>query len=107
VIMRYARDDSGVWPAKRPPMTVRFVGPLQERFLRTGRSLRVRVLKAPHPTLPAFHRPSLHAPAMPALPQFRVRKAKVMSDIRKRAARLRRREDTPEDEAPAAEPASA
>jgi hypothetical protein len=104
VVMRYARDDTGDWPAKRPPMTVHLVGPLQERFLRTGRSLRVRALRAPRPRWPAIHRPSLHPPMTLSLPDFKARRARVISDLRKGAARFRRQK--PEDEASPAEPAS-
>ena len=107
VIMRYARDDTGAWPAKRPPMRVRTLGPLQERFLRTGRSLKVRAIKAPRPRLPAIHRPALHAPAMPSLPRLGAQRAKMISDLKKGAARLRRRDPEPEDEAPTGEAAKA
>ena len=88
MVMRYERDDSGAWPAKRPPMHVRSVGPLQERALRTGRSLRVRALKAPRPhlSMPSLHRPSLHAPSMPTLPRphVSVPSVKVVNTIRSR-----------------------
>jgi hypothetical protein len=105
VVMRYARDDAGAWPAKRPPMRVRSLGPLQERVLRTGRSLRVRGLKAPRPKLPSLHRP--HAPSMPSWPHVSVPKVKVLGDVKRRAARLRHRHGEPEDEAPRGEPANA
>ena len=101
VVMRYARDESGAWPAKRPPMRVQSVGPLEERVLRTGRSLRVRALKAPRPkiTLPSWHRPSLHAPTMPSLPRphVSVPKGKVISGIKEGAARLRHRAGRPQE----------
>jgi hypothetical protein len=101
VVMRYARDESGAWPAKRPPMRVRSVGPLQERALRTGRSLRVRALKAPRPHL-SLHRPSLHVPSMPH-PHVSASTVKVISGIKQGAARLRNRGDKLEAEGPAAE----
>jgi hypothetical protein len=108
VVMRYERDETGAWPAKRPPMRVRSVGPLQERALRTGRSLRVRALKAPRPhlTLPSLHRPSIHAPSMPSFPRphVTVPKVRVMSGIKQRAARLRRREAKPDEEVLPSEP---
>jgi hypothetical protein len=103
VVMRYARDDSGAWPAKRPPMKVRSLGPMQERILRTGRSLKVRALKAPRPKLPSLRRPSLHAPSMPSL-HVRETQARVISGMKKGAARLRHR-SRPEDVAAAPEPA--
>ena len=105
VVMRYSRDEAGAWPAKRPPMRVRSVGPLQERALRTGRSLRVRALKAPRPklSLPTLHRPSLHAPSLPSLPRPHVgaTKVKVISGIKRGANRLRHRDAEPEAVAPA------
>ena len=107
VVMRYARDDTGNWPAKRPPMRVRTVGPMQERFLRTGRSLRVRALKAPRPKLPGgLHRPSLHAPSMPSWRVAETR-GRVISGIKRGASRLRRRDEEPRDETPANEPVKA
>jgi hypothetical protein len=104
VVMRYARDADGAWPAKRPPMRVRSVGPVQERILRTGRSLKVRGLKAPRPKLPVLHRPSLQA-GMPSLHVGETR-VKVISEIRKNASRLRHRNsgrvaDKPEAAGPA------
>ena len=95
VIMRYVPDETGAWPAKRPPMRVRRLGPLQERALKTGRSLRVRALRAPRPhlSLPTLHRPSLHAPSMPhphvSVPHVRMPKVKVIRSIRARASRAR------------------
>ena len=102
VVMRYARDENGAWPAKRPPMRVRSLGPLEERVLRTGRSLRVRALKAPRPkiSLPSIHRPSLHAPAMPSLPHVSVPRVEVISRVKQGASRLRHRDGQPEDELP-------
>jgi hypothetical protein len=119
VVMRYARDEDGAWPAKRPPMRVRSLGPIQERALRTGRRLRVRGLKAPRPkltlSLPNLHRPSLRTPSMPSMPRPRVRaaRANVIKGIRQGAARLRGREKPestlapPPDDAPQVEGASA
>ncbi len=113
--MRYTRDETGAWPAKRPPMRIRSLGPLQERVLRTGRRLRVRGLRAPRPkiSLPSIHRPTLHTPSMPALPRphVSVPKVKVISGIRHGASRLRHRDgkpdaETPEDETPTAEAAT-
>lgn len=102
VVMRYARDESGAWPAKRPPMRIRTVGPLEERVLSTGRSLRVRALKAPRPKLPSLHRPSLRTPFMPSLrrPHVSVPKVRVISGIRKGADRLRFRGDHNGDTSP-------
>src|SRR5690606_24764028 len=93
VVMRYARDENGEWPAKRPPMRVRTVGPLQERILRTGRSLKVRGLKAPRPNLRRIKRPSIHAPSIPSL-----RVGETLRGIKQSASRLRRRgEKQPEE----------
>lgn len=94
VVMRYERDEAGAWPAKRPAMRVRSVGPLQERVLRTGRRLRVRGLKAPRPRikLPTIHRPSLHTPSITLpRPSIRAPRDKVVGGIKLGAARLRRR----------------
>jgi hypothetical protein len=55
VVMRYERDPSGVWPAPRPEMRVRSMGPLQERLSRAVRRRKLGRLHAPH-----LHRPSLH-----------------------------------------------
>ncbi len=102
VVMRYARDDDGNWPAKRPPMRVRSLGPLQERMLRTGRRLRVRGLKAPRPkiSLPAIHRPSISTPSMPSFsrPHVTVPRVDVVGGIKSGASRLRHREDKPEED---------
>jgi hypothetical protein len=97
VIMRYVRDESGAWPAKRPPMRVRRVGPLQERALRTGRSLRVRAMKAPRPhlSLPSLHRRSIHAPSLPhvEVPRVHMPRVKFIGGLKDRASRLRHRDD--------------
>jgi len=58
VMMRYERDEEGNWPAKRPPMRVRSLGPIEERLLRTGRRLRIRGVHAPR----RLHLPAMHAP---------------------------------------------
>ena len=49
VVMRYARDAEGAWPVLTPPMRLHRRGPLQERFIRTRRSLvsRLRHHEAP------------------------------------------------------------
>jgi hypothetical protein len=73
VMMRYERDEAGDWPAKRPPMRVRSLGPLEERLLRTGRRLRIRGVHAPrHIRLPAMHRP--HMPTLRSLKSVRIRR---------------------------------
>lgn len=43
-VMRYARDADGKWPAPRPEMRLRLLGPLEERLLSTA--LRLRFLSA-------------------------------------------------------------
>lgn len=45
VMMRYARDESGEWPAPRPEMRLRTMGPLQRQVSQTLRRLRLRRLK--------------------------------------------------------------
>jgi hypothetical protein len=95
VVMRYARDAEGVWPAKRPPMRVRSLGPLQERILRTGRSLRMRGLKAPRPHLPSVHAPHVSVPGLHASAQIRA--------LKTRAGRLRHRNDDGRTSAPPSE----
>ncbi len=79
VVMRYERDENGVWPAKRPAMRLRRLGPLEERILRTGRSIKVRSLRRRRVRLPSIHRPSLHRPhvSMPKLKMIRVRRRAV------------------------------
>jgi hypothetical protein len=63
VVMRYLRDEAGDWSAKRPPMRVRSLGPLEERLLRTGRRLRIRGVHAPRRLhLPAIHHPHVTMP---------------------------------------------
>jgi hypothetical protein len=42
VVMRYARDENGEWPAPRPEMRLRSMGPLQLRAARTLRRLKLR-----------------------------------------------------------------
>ncbi|HEU0074212.1 MAG TPA: hypothetical protein VFS30_09385 [Dehalococcoidia bacterium] len=44
VMMRYARDESGEWPAPRPEMRLRSMGPMQRRVNQTARQLRLRRL---------------------------------------------------------------
>jgi hypothetical protein len=94
VVMRYARDDEGNWPAKRPPMRVRSVGPLQERMLRTGRRLRVRGLEAPRPKISLR---SLPTPSLPR-PHIAMPKVHVVGNIKSGASKLRRRDGKPEDD---------
>jgi hypothetical protein len=43
-VMRYARDDDGKWPAPRPEMRLRLLGPFEERLFSTA--LRLRFLSA-------------------------------------------------------------
>jgi hypothetical protein len=75
VMMRYERDEAGDWPAKRPPMRVRSLGPLEERLLRTGRRLRIRGIHAPRRIhLPAVHRPHVPMPTLRALKSVRIRR---------------------------------
>lgn len=94
IVMRYARDENGAWPAKRPPMKLRSLGPIEERMLKTGRRLRVR---RPKLRLPRIR--SLHAPGLPRIP---VPKVHVMRSIREGAAKLKRRprdeDDTPSND---------
>jgi len=40
VVMRYARDERGEWPVKRPEMRLRSMGPLEESLLRAVRRVR-------------------------------------------------------------------
>jgi hypothetical protein len=42
VVMRYARDEAGLWPAPRPEMRLRSMGPMQLRAARTLRRLKLR-----------------------------------------------------------------
>jgi hypothetical protein len=42
VVMRYARDEAGIWPAARPEMRLRSMGPIQLRAARTLRRLKLR-----------------------------------------------------------------
>ncbi len=51
VIMRYARDESGEWPAPRPDMRLRTMGPLQRQVNQSLRRLRLRRLHAPRTPL--------------------------------------------------------
>lgn len=52
VVMRYARNEAGEWPAPRPAMRLRSAGPLGERLTRTARRLRaVRIGRAALPRL--------------------------------------------------------
>ncbi len=45
VVMRYARDESGEWPAPRPEMRLRTMGPLQQQVNQALRRLRLRQLR--------------------------------------------------------------
>jgi hypothetical protein len=75
VMMRYERDEAGDWPAKRPPMRVRSLGPLEERLLRTGRRLRIRGVHAPRRLhLPAVHRPHMSMPTLRSLKSVSIRR---------------------------------
>jgi hypothetical protein len=53
VVMRYARDGWGEWPAPKPLMRLRSVGPMQERLTRTAR--RLRTLRLRRVALPRLH----------------------------------------------------
>ena len=73
VMMRYERDENGDWPAKRPPMRIRSLGPLEERLLRTGRRLRIRGIHAPRRIhLPSVHRPHVAMPKLRSLKSVRI-----------------------------------
>jgi hypothetical protein len=62
VVMRYARDEAGVWP-ERPAMRLRSMGPMQHRTARALRRLKLRSRGArlarmgPHPHLPHVQSP--------------------------------------------------
>jgi hypothetical protein len=45
VVMRYARDESGEWPAPRPEMRLRSMGPMQRQVSQAIRRLRLRRLR--------------------------------------------------------------
>jgi hypothetical protein len=45
VMMRYARDESGEWPAPRPEMRLRAMGPLQRQLNQAVRRLHLRRLR--------------------------------------------------------------
>lgn len=45
VMMRYARDESGEWPAPRPEMRLRSMGPMQRQVTHALRRLRLRRLR--------------------------------------------------------------
>jgi hypothetical protein len=47
VVMRYARDESGEWPAPRPEMRLRSMGPMQRQVSQAARRLHLR---KPHPS---------------------------------------------------------
>jgi hypothetical protein len=49
VMMRYARDESGQWPAPRPEMRLRTMGPLQRQVNQALRRLRLRRLRGIRP----------------------------------------------------------
>jgi hypothetical protein len=51
VMMRYARDESGQWPAPRPDMHLRTMGPMQRQVSQALRRFRVRKLHAPRTPL--------------------------------------------------------
>jgi len=102
IVMRYARDESGVWPAKRPPMRLRSLGPIEERVLKTGRRLRVRRPKLRVPRLRSLPAPSLPHVSMPhvSVPHVSVPKVRVPDGIKQVASGLRRQhasDDEPED----------
>jgi hypothetical protein len=84
VMMRYARDESGQWPAPRPEMRLRSMGPMQLRAARTLRRLKLRSRSARvrQPHLPGF-RPGI----------------RVFSGLKAHATRLLHRDHPGEDEA--------
>lgn len=96
VVMRYARDESGRWPAPRPSMRLRSMGPLQRQVTQALRRLRLRRLSRVRPGRPSFRqlrgtgrriwakRPS----------------ARMLADLRTRVARRRHQPD--DSTAPAA-----
>jgi hypothetical protein len=45
VMMRYARDEAGEWPAPRPEMRLRSMGPMQRQLSQAVRRLRLRRLR--------------------------------------------------------------
>jgi hypothetical protein len=87
VMMRYARDESGEWPAPRPEMRLRSMGPMQLRAARTLRRLKLR---------PRASRAS--RVRQPHLPGF-TPSSRVLSGLKARAARLFHRNHPEEDEA--------
>jgi hypothetical protein len=46
IMMRYARDEAGLWPAPRPHMRLRSMGPMQLRAARALRRLKLRARSA-------------------------------------------------------------
>jgi hypothetical protein len=87
VMMRYARDESGEWPAPRPEMRLRSMGPMQLRAARTLRRLKQRsrasrASRVRQPHLPGFTPGS-----------------GVLSGLKARAAHLFHRNHRGEDEA--------
>jgi hypothetical protein len=84
VVMRYARDESGEWPAPRPAMRLRSMGPVQLRIARATRRLRLRRrLRGLKPPRPSFR--SLRGPGVRLA---RLRRGKqVFAGIRSRFTR--------------------
>jgi len=58
VMMRYARDEAGEWPAPKPAMRLRSAGPMQERLSREAR--RLRSLRVRRPVLRRLALPRVH-----------------------------------------------
>jgi hypothetical protein len=98
IVMRYERDAAGHWP-DRPLMSVRRVGPLQERLTRAARRLRLRRrLKGIRP-----HRPSLRGLHKPSVAMPHLQSPHVFDGLKSRASRFKRRST---DQKPPATPTS-
>jgi hypothetical protein len=70
VMMRYARDESGEWPAPRPEMRLRTMGPMQRQVTQTLRRLHLRRLGHLKPSRPSLRslRRGNEQPEAPAEP---------------------------------------
>jgi hypothetical protein len=71
VMMRYARDESGEWPAPRPEMRLRTMGPMQRQVTQTLRRLHLRRLgrlKLSRPALRGLRRRNEQPGQAPAEP---------------------------------------
>ncbi len=96
VVMRYARDESGRWPAPRPSMRLRSMGPLQRQVTQALRRLRVRRLSRVRPGRPSFR----HLRGTGRRIWAKRPSARMLAELRTRVARRRHQPD--DSTAPAA-----